>query len=168
MRAISRLLFFHMYPRFRQKLDQKTQAVLQNVSNQHLLDELGLSISPDLRIVVIASTAGGTGSGAFIDVGYACSSLRFGDKVPQVDLFLMLPGGYAEKDRERVFANTYAGLSELEHTMRPNSTPALRRAVGRVRREPGGHAVFGRLPRRHHEPPGPGHRQGGGHLRHAG
>ena len=41
VRAISRLLFFHMYPRFRQKLDAKSQAVLQNVSNQHLLDELG-------------------------------------------------------------------------------------------------------------------------------
>ena len=123
VRAISRLLFFHMYSRFRQKLDQKSQAVLQNVTNQHLLDELGLAISPDLRIVVIASTAGGTGSGAFIDVGYACSSLRIGDKSPQVDLFLMLPGGYAEKDRERVFANTYAGLSELEHAMRPGSSP---------------------------------------------
>ena len=123
VRAISRLLFFHMYARFRQKLDAKSQAVLQNVSNQHLLDELGLSISPDLRIVVVASTAGGTGSGSFIDVGYACSSLRIGDKAPQVDLFLMLPGGYAEKDRERVFANTYAGLSELEHAMRPGSSP---------------------------------------------
>ena len=123
VRAISRLLFFHMYPRFRQKLDAKSQAVLQNVSNQHLLDELGLSISPDLRVVVIASTAGGTGSGSFIDVGYACSSLKIGDKSPQTDLFLMLPGGYAEKDRERVFANTYAALSELEHAMRPGSTP---------------------------------------------
>ena len=123
VRAISRLLFFHMYPRFRQKLDAKSQAVLRNVSNQHLLDELGLSIAPDLRIVVVASTAGGTGSGAFIDVGLACSSLKIGDKTPQVDLFLMLPGGYAEKDRERVFANTYAALSELEHAMRPGSTP---------------------------------------------
>ena len=39
-------------------------------------------------------------------------------KADQVDLFLLLPGGYTGANRERVFANTYAAMMELEHVMR--------------------------------------------------
>ena len=101
----------------------KANSVKANVTHQHVLKRLGIShTDPEVRIVVICSSAGGTGSGAFIDVGLALRSMT--SPIPaSVELFLMLPSGYAAANRERVFANGFAALSELEHVMRPDPQP---------------------------------------------
>ena len=122
VRAISRLLFFDKFDQFKQRLQAKTAAVVDNVSTEKALAKLGIRTQRDLRVVVVASLAGGTGSGAFIDAGLAISSLQ--NPTPsQIDMFLVLPSGYSNNNRERVFANGYAALSELEHVMRPNPNP---------------------------------------------
>jgi len=118
VRAISRLLFFQEFKNIRASLIDCCQRVLQNVNNETQLRRLGIDIQANsVRIVVIASAAGGTGSGAFLDMGYLASSLR---PAPQtdVDLFMMLPSGFQGANRARVFANGYAALSELEFCMR--------------------------------------------------
>ncbi|NLH82591.1 MAG: DUF4339 domain-containing protein [Phyllobacteriaceae bacterium] len=118
VRAISRLLFFQEFGHVRNSLIDCGQRVLQNVSNEGQLKRLGLDVqSNSLRVVVIASVAGGTGSGAFIDMGYLASGLRLAPQ-SDVDLFLLLPGGFQGANRNRVFANGYAALSELEFCMR--------------------------------------------------
>jgi len=117
VRSISRLLFFDIYSEFMKLFQTKATRVLANVQNDSALSRLGLKIKPSLRVVLVGSSAGGTGSGAFIDVGYAISSMQT-PKPEEVDLFLVLPGGYTGANRERVFANTYAAMMELEHVMR--------------------------------------------------
>lgn len=117
VRAISRLLFFDVYSEFVKLFQAKASRVLANVTNDAALSRLGLKSKPPLRVVVVGSSAGGTGSGAFIDAGYAISSMQT-PKAGEVDLFLLLPGGYTGANRERVFANTYAAMMELEHVMR--------------------------------------------------
>lgn len=122
VRSISRLLFFDEYSNFMNMVRTQSDRVTQNVTNEQRLLSLGLKTSERLRIVVVGSSAGGTGSGSFLDVGYALRSMR-APRADQVDLFLMLPGGYRDANKERVFANTYAALSELEFAMRGSRNP---------------------------------------------
>lgn len=118
VRAISRLLFFQEFKNIRASLLDCGHRVLQNVNNETQLRRLGIDIQANsVRVVVIASAAGGTGSGAFLDMGYLASSLRLAPQ-SDVDLFLMLPSGFQGANRNRVFANGYAALSELEFCMR--------------------------------------------------
>lgn len=123
IRSISRLLFFDQFDTFKAMVADKANAVKANVTHQTVLDRLGIShTDKEVRIVVVCSAAGGTGAGAFIDAGLALRSMT--NPVPaSVELFLMLPSGYAAANRERVFANGFAALSELEHVMRPDPQP---------------------------------------------
>ena len=122
VRSISRLLFFDQFDVFKNLVLKKAGEVMDNVSTQQALSRLGIATQRKLRVVVVGSLAGGTGSGAFIDAGLAISSLT-SPKPDAVDLFLMLPSGYAGANRDRVFANGFAALSELEYVMRPNPQP---------------------------------------------
>ncbi|MBV9930659.1 MAG: DUF4339 domain-containing protein [Alphaproteobacteria bacterium] len=133
VRSISRLLFFHQFDAFKQAMTAKSAAVLDNVSTQQALARLGIVTQRQLRVVVVGSLAGGTGSGAFIDAGLAIRSMS-SPRADQVDLFLMLPSGYAGANRDRVFANGFAALSELEYVMRPNPQPPYARSWTSVER----------------------------------
>ncbi|WP_457104961.1 tubulin-like doman-containing protein [Methylobacterium sp. P5_C11] len=123
IRAIARLLFFDAVRPFMSRLTAQAAAVLANMSNEARLRALGLDTATDLRVVVVASVAGGTGSGAVIDAGYAISSIETPKRPDAVDLFLVLPSGYVGANKDRVFANGAATLSELEYAMRGNPEP---------------------------------------------
>jgi hypothetical protein len=123
VRSISRLLFFDQFARFQHMVREQGNAVLNNIGRQQQLADLGLDIEHELRVVVIASSAGGTGSGSFIDAGLAIRSMS-DPKPAQVDLILLLPGGFRGAGLQRVNANSFAALMELEHVMRPGSSPA--------------------------------------------
>ncbi len=123
IRSIARLLFFDAQANFTGRAVAKASTVLANVSNEARLRALGLDTGADLRVVVVASAAGGTGSGALIDAGYALSSIETPKRPDAVELFLVLPSGYAGANRDRVFANGFATLSELEYVMRGNPEP---------------------------------------------
>ncbi len=121
VRAISRLLFFDTYTDFVGGVRRKCQEVADNLGREADLKRLGLDVGSDIRVVVVMSAAGGTGSGSFIDAGYAIKSIK--PKVSKTDLFMILPSAFADANATRVFANGYAALSELEHVMRPNPNP---------------------------------------------
>ena len=122
VRALSRMSFFLQASEFRDRVRGRSDTLLQNITNQAAMKRLGLETSNTLRIVVVASAAGGTGSGSFIDVGLMLRS-EPDPKPGEVDLYLLLPGGFTGKNADRVQANSYAALMELEHTMRPASEP---------------------------------------------
>lgn len=105
------------------RLAAKAGSVLANMSNAAQLRTLGMETATELRFVVIASVAGGTGSGTVIDAGYAISSLDTPGRPSAVDLFLVLPSGYVGANKDRVFANGAATLSELEYAMRGDPEP---------------------------------------------
>jgi len=118
IRPISRLQFFALAKDLRDSIRAKAHAVTESVNKEAVMKPLGLEMEREaLRIVVIASTAGGTGSGSFLDLGYLTRSAWPEEKV-NVDLMLLLAGGYEHANKERVFANTYAALKELEYCMR--------------------------------------------------
>lgn len=122
IRSISRLYFFVKYRMVRDTIEQKLDHLKANRSNQAQLDRLGLKVDNErVRVVVIASVAGGTGSGAFLDMGWLAKRLAgkaFGGANYAVDLVLFTPRGYAKANKERTEANGYAALMELETCMR--------------------------------------------------
>lgn len=124
IRALSRLYFFDKYPLVRDKLRDKVEALLSNIGGRaERLKKLGLEIEPGkLRVVIVGSAAGGTGSGSFLDMGYLAKAiLREKNVDGKVDLFLVLPGGFVSTTNpDRIQANGYAALMELETAMRGN------------------------------------------------
>ena len=126
VRSISRLYFFDRYQEIRSAIKQALASLRSNVdhADKHKLLGLEPESGGALRVVVVASTAGGTGSGAFIDVGYLSKVLlkASGAAATSTQLVLMLPTGYIGANTERTQANTYGALMELESCMRPGAS----------------------------------------------
>ena len=124
IRAISRLYLFDKYSEIKSAIRTKVERLVSNVSSADAQRRLGLKVQTGkLKIVVVASTAGGTGSGTFLDIGYisqVVGKLAASQGVT-TNLVLMLPTGYGGANRTRTQANTYAALMELETSMRQGS-----------------------------------------------
>ncbi len=126
IRAISRLYFCDKYSDIRTAVRNKSDRLLANVTSSDAQHRLKLMVKSDtLKIVVVASTAGGTGSGSFLDLGYLAGVV--GKQVApngavSTNLVLMLPTGYKKANVVRTQANTYAALMELETCMRQGSS----------------------------------------------
>jgi hypothetical protein len=116
IRAMSRLLFFDRFADLQTQISTRVRQLRQNLTDQTQLRRLGLDTTDKVNVKIIASAAGGTGSGTFIDAGYLASALK--DPEPEdVSLWLVLGGAFSGQG-PRVLANTYAALSELEYTMK--------------------------------------------------
>jgi hypothetical protein len=122
MRPISRLYFFDNYRQTRDTIALKLDHLKANRGNRHQLDRLNLDVDTEkVRVVVIGSIAGGTGSGSFLDMGWLTRNLAekaFGGGRYDVQLVLFTPRGFAKADRDQTEANGYAALMELETCMR--------------------------------------------------
>jgi hypothetical protein len=124
IRAISRLYFFDKYAEIKGAIRTKSEHLMANVTSADMQKRLGLKVQTGtLKIVVVASTAGGTGSGSFLDLGYLASVIgkQTANQGVATNLVLMLPTGYQGANRTRTQANTYAALMELETCMRQGS-----------------------------------------------
>ena len=124
IRAISRLYFFDKYAEIKSAIRTKSEHLLANVSSDAAQKRLGLKMQTGaLKIVVVASTAGGTGSGSFLDMGFLSGVIgkQAANAGVTTNLVLMLPTGYKGANRTRTQANTYAALMELETCMRQGS-----------------------------------------------
>ncbi|WP_414440231.1 tubulin-like doman-containing protein [Burkholderia sp. 22PA0106] len=119
IRAISRLYLFDKYTKLRDKIRIKLRTLKAGLSHERQLAELGLRMETSkFRVVVVASVAGGTGSGAFIDMGLLASWLAKAEVThADIELMIFLPTGYAGNNKDRTEANGYAALMELESTM---------------------------------------------------
>lgn len=122
IRAISRLYFFDKYAKVRDKIRLKLKTLKAGLSHERQLNQLGLKMeSSKFRIVVIGSVAGGTGSGAFLDMGLLARWLAKTEVgAADVELMLFLPTGYSGANKDRTEANGYAALMELESAMMGN------------------------------------------------
>jgi hypothetical protein len=122
MRAVSRLYFFDKYAKVRDKIRLKLKTLKAGLSHERQLNQLGLKMeNSKFRIVVVGSVAGGTGSGAFLDMGLLARWLAKTEVgSADVELMLFLPTGYAGANKDRTEANGYAALMELESAMMGN------------------------------------------------
>lgn len=121
IRAISRLYFFDKYQEIKSAIRNKCSALLSNVTSDALQKRLGLKVQTGaLKIVVVGSTAGGTGSGSFLDLGYLSGWIgkEAANQGVTTNLVLMLPTGYSGANLTKTEANTYAALMEMETCMR--------------------------------------------------
>lgn len=120
IRGVSRLYFFDKYRKVRDRIRTKLLSLKNGLSNRDLFDRLGLKPGGEkMRIVIVGSVAGGTGSGTFLDMGLLAKSVASQDVGPtDTHLMLMLPTGYATANKQRTEANGYAALMELETCMR--------------------------------------------------
>lgn len=116
IRAISRLYFYDKVDQIRTAMEGHLRELQAGVSHQAALSRLGMETGSDRRVVVIASAAGGTGSGSFLDMGYLAKALNVGPDGP-VELILLLPTGYSGANKEATEANSYAALMELDACM---------------------------------------------------
>lgn len=123
IRAISRLYFFDKFPKVKDKIQTKLSWLKASLSKDAKLKALGLDLdTTKFRIVVIGSTAGGTGSGSFLDMGWLAKGVADAAvNGADVDLILFMPTGYKKHNKARTEANGYAAAMELETAMRGGS-----------------------------------------------
>ena len=116
IRSLSKLYFFDKYDALKAMIEGKIGTLLAGVSSMGKTERLGLKVEPSsLRVVILASTAGGTGAGSFIDMGYLAKWIaKTKLNGAKVDLALMLPSGFSGHGKSRTEANTYGALMELE------------------------------------------------------
>lgn len=113
VRMASRLGFYHNFARIVSLLTSaRTRLASPDVAKR--VAELGFDFNAnDLNIFIVASLAGGTGSGTFLDFGFLTRKI-FPEATRVAILFMpSLFAGYA--GGERVKANGYAALMELNH-----------------------------------------------------
>lgn len=115
IRAISRLLFFDQIDIIHNRVSELARQVTANVTRTRQLEKLGLAPESQVRAVVVAGLAGGTGSGMFIDMGLFLRAMT-GPEFADVDAYLMLPSGF-RRHGMRTLANGFAALAELEQAM---------------------------------------------------
>jgi len=122
IRAVSRLYLFDKYAKVRDKIRLKLKTLKASLSHEQQLSQLGLKMETSkFRIVVVGSVAGGTGSGAFLDMGLLARWLAKNEVGnADVELMLFLPTGYSGANKDRTEANGYAALMELESAMLGN------------------------------------------------
>jgi len=117
IRGYSRLAFFVNFDTIKNAINNALNMAMASSSTMWDKYRIQVDTSKGAYIYVVASLAGGTGSGMFIDTGYLCKTLAAG--VTTVG-FLVFPGIFL-LNQERIFANSYAALKELEHFTFPEN-----------------------------------------------
>ncbi|HJQ25677.1 MAG TPA: tubulin-like doman-containing protein [Blastocatellia bacterium] len=115
VRPLGRLAFFHCNTDIRRKLDKIRARITQQSAVEQMLNEYDIVVDPTLLdIVIVCSLAGGTGSGMFLDAAFMC---RQALSNPDITGYLLLPSVFADaiKGSEKIYANAYAALKELEY-----------------------------------------------------
>ncbi|PYQ27549.1 MAG: hypothetical protein DMF56_19400 [Acidobacteria bacterium] len=115
VRIASRLGFFDAFNH--QKITGRLAQCRRELSETSIPSEssaLGFDFNAqNSRVVIVASIAGGTGSGTFLDMGYLVR--RYFPEAERIGI-LLLPGFFSGyPGAERVRANGYAALMELNH-----------------------------------------------------
>lgn len=115
VRPLGRLAFFHSFDEVSSKLNKALAKVQDKSAKEEMLNRYGIDVDATaLDVIFIFSVAGGTGSGMFLDMAFLCRQVL---PKPNITGYLMLPSVFADsiKDSEKIFANGYAALKELEY-----------------------------------------------------
>ncbi len=123
IRAYSRLAFFKHYTEIRAALENAHRRV-RDAQNQATMQKSkalqGLGVLADVdfgaptNVILVSSVAGGTGSGMALDMGFLIKDL-LGEGRADVMAHLVFPGHFGAVTNERMKANGYALLKELNY-----------------------------------------------------
>jgi len=84
---------------------------------QFMLNRWGLQLDKGVNVFIVCSLSGGTGSGMVLDLAYNLRDWIPATSLPQSSAYLVLPGAFSGLG-DRVIANAYAALMELNHYSR--------------------------------------------------
>ncbi|HEY7328100.1 MAG TPA: tubulin-like doman-containing protein [Gemmataceae bacterium] len=116
VRALGRLAFCDNYHLIMQHVQTELDALLdpEALSSAVHRTQLGLRTNR-VRVYILASLAGGTGSGMFLDLAYSVRALlkQAGYQQPDVVGLFLLPSVDRNRTRTLTLGNAYASLSEL-------------------------------------------------------
>ncbi|MDJ0897864.1 MAG: tubulin-like doman-containing protein [Xenococcus sp. MO_188.B8] len=85
-----------------------------------MLDRWGVQLDQGTNIFVACSLSGGTGSGMVLDLAYNLRDWVPPSELPQSSAYLVLPGAFSGLG-DRVIANAYSALMELNHYSRKDT-----------------------------------------------
>jgi Tubulin like/GrpE len=117
MRSVGRMGFFRHFTTIQARMERIVQEVMGKHNREMALQQDYDVPNRGPIIYIVFSLCGGTGSSLFFDVAYVLRKL-FAVK-PTIVGLAMLPGPYVQEissvpQRERIQANTYAALQEIE------------------------------------------------------
>lgn len=115
IRPAARLAFYHNFDEISQKLLSAKSRITDSrsinmVKDKHKIKNVN---TEKINVYIITSVSGGTGSGMFIDFGFLIRNLFKNQAISSC--YILLPKIFQGYGKERVFANGYAGLTELEY-----------------------------------------------------
>ena len=115
IRPAARLAFFHNFDEINMKLSSAKARITDSRSINLVKDKHKIkSVNTEkINVYVITSVSGGTGSGMFLDFGFLIRNLFKNQAISSS--YILLPKIFQGYGKERVYANGYAALSELEH-----------------------------------------------------
>lgn len=115
IRPAARLSFFHNYDEIVNKLTSAKSRITDSKSINLVKDKHNIkNVTTDkINVYVITSLSGGTGSGIFIDMGFLLRHIFRNQAV--TTCYCVLPKIFQGYGKERIYANAYASLKELEH-----------------------------------------------------
>jgi len=118
MRSVGRMGFFRHFTLIYTRLERMVRSVMSTSNREAaLLKNYDVPASKPPVVYLVFSLCGGTGSSLFFDVAYVLRKLF--DVKPTIVGLAMLAGPYVQEiqslpQQERIQANTYAALQELE------------------------------------------------------
>ncbi len=115
IRPAARLAFYHNFDEITQKLLSAKSRITDSrsinmVKDKHKIKNVN---TEKINVYIITSVSGGTGSGMFIDFGFLIRNLFKNQAISSC--YILLPKIFQGYGKERVYANGYAALMELEY-----------------------------------------------------
>jgi serine/threonine protein kinase len=124
VRALGRLAFFDNYRHIVRRLKTELNAILDPEGLASAINQTGLKLrSNRVRVYVVTSLAGGTGSGMFLDLAYTLRALlqQVGYTPPDLVGLFLLPAVDGNRTRTLTLGNACAALRELTYYARPGT-----------------------------------------------
>jgi serine/threonine protein kinase len=118
LRALGRLAFLDNYRNIAPRIKADLEACLDPEALTQAAQQTGLQLRTNRpRVYIVASLAGGTGSGMFIDLAYVARAIlkRLGYSQPEVVGILHLPALEPNSPQKKALGNAVAALTELNH-----------------------------------------------------
>jgi len=118
-RSIGRLSLYTRWGLFAQRLDPKLRKI-REIAEKEKIERRGIDVerSGKVRVYIVSSLCGGTGSGTFLDTAFRVRK-EMKDDAEITGIFVMpsvfLPDIQSRIQRQRIQGNTYAALLELNH-----------------------------------------------------
>lgn len=117
IRALGRFAFSLNYPAVKSAFENAKNRIIGH--EKFMLDQ-GVQLDKGINCFIVCSLSGGTGSGMVLDLAYNLRDWLPASSLPQTSAYLVLPGAFAGLG-DRVIANAYAALMELNHYSKTNT-----------------------------------------------